>query len=202
MVPPSNDRADAVLSADAQTWEAVAENLSDGMSAFRAGRLRLRRDLHLGIGFLAATAPRDTGAGRLRIRSVEHRRLERFRRPRRALASRRSSCTDSVRRRPRCCRLLVRSPGQTDARSRSTFRASATRPSLCSRAYDPALLRLCGHRPTGRIWNSIGPTSSATAWADGWRSRFDLRAPDRTWRVGVARTLVGVATSAAPGLRT
>lgn len=70
VVPPSNDRADAVLSADAQTWEAVAENLSDGMSAFRAGRLRLRRDLHLGIGFLAATAPRDTGAGRLRIRSV------------------------------------------------------------------------------------------------------------------------------------
>jgi pimeloyl-ACP methyl ester carboxylesterase len=40
------------------------------MAAFRAGRLRVRRDLHLGVGFLAATAP-PGGSGRLRIRSVK-----------------------------------------------------------------------------------------------------------------------------------
>jgi pimeloyl-ACP methyl ester carboxylesterase len=37
------------------------------MAAFRAGRLRVRRDLHLGVGFLAATAgPGETGQLRLR----------------------------------------------------------------------------------------------------------------------------------------
>jgi pimeloyl-ACP methyl ester carboxylesterase len=62
--------ADAILKADADTWAKVAENVGDGMAAFRAGRLRLRRDLHLGVGFLAATAP-NTGRGRLRIARVE-----------------------------------------------------------------------------------------------------------------------------------
>jgi pimeloyl-ACP methyl ester carboxylesterase len=40
------------------------------MNAFRRGRLRIRRNLHLGVGFLAATAP-DTGPGRLRFRRVQ-----------------------------------------------------------------------------------------------------------------------------------
>lgn len=61
---------DAELIADEATWESVASDLRDGMAAFRAGRLRVRRDLHLGIGFLAATAPQG-GAGRLRIRDVD-----------------------------------------------------------------------------------------------------------------------------------
>src|SRR5690349_2731234 len=52
-------RPDAVLSADAATWRALAEDLAGGMDAFRAGRLRVRHDLHLGVGFLAATS----GAG-------------------------------------------------------------------------------------------------------------------------------------------
>jgi pimeloyl-ACP methyl ester carboxylesterase len=59
-----------VLSADAETWSRIAEDVRGGMSAFREGRLRIRRDLHLGVGFLAATALSD-GRGRLRIRSVE-----------------------------------------------------------------------------------------------------------------------------------
>jgi pimeloyl-ACP methyl ester carboxylesterase len=60
---------DAVLTADARTWSEIAEDVRGGMTAFREGRLRIRRDLHLGVGFLAATAlPQD---GRLRIRSVE-----------------------------------------------------------------------------------------------------------------------------------
>jgi len=40
------------------------------MTAFRRGRLTIRRDLHLGVGFLAATS-QLTGPGRLRIRSVD-----------------------------------------------------------------------------------------------------------------------------------
>jgi pimeloyl-ACP methyl ester carboxylesterase len=66
------ERADATLSADAQTWERIADDLAGGMDAFRAGRLRVRRDLHLGVGFLAATAA-TAGEGRLRFRRVETR---------------------------------------------------------------------------------------------------------------------------------
>jgi pimeloyl-ACP methyl ester carboxylesterase len=65
---------DATLSADAETWDQIVDDVRDGMEAFRRGRLRIRRDLHLGVGFLAATAlPRTQtkGEGRLRIRRVE-----------------------------------------------------------------------------------------------------------------------------------
>ena len=51
-------RPDAVLRADAPTWKGLATDLRSGMAAFRAGRLLVRHDLHLGVGFLAATAPR------------------------------------------------------------------------------------------------------------------------------------------------
>ena len=64
-------RADAVLEADARTWARLAEDLAGGMAAFDAGRLRIRRDLHLGVGFLAATAGAGAGpAGALRFRHV------------------------------------------------------------------------------------------------------------------------------------
>jgi pimeloyl-ACP methyl ester carboxylesterase len=65
---------DAMLSADAETWSQIAEDVRGGMQAFRNGRLRVRRDLHLGVGFLAATAlPQSAGdgAGRLRLRHVD-----------------------------------------------------------------------------------------------------------------------------------
>ena len=55
---------------DATSWEEVAADVASGMDAFRRGRLTVRRNLHLGIGFLAAT----TGArdpGRLRFRRVQ-----------------------------------------------------------------------------------------------------------------------------------
>jgi pimeloyl-ACP methyl ester carboxylesterase len=67
-------RVDAELEADRETWEAIAGDLRGGMAAFRAGRLRVRRDLHLGVGFLAATAP-PGGPERLRIRRVRTARL-------------------------------------------------------------------------------------------------------------------------------
>ncbi len=60
----------AVLSADSSTWEEIAENVRGGMEAFRRGRLSIRRDLHLGVGFLAATAL-SQGPGSLRLRQVD-----------------------------------------------------------------------------------------------------------------------------------
>lgn len=69
-VVSSDGHVDAELIADRETWEAIARHLRDGMAAFRAGRLRIRRDLQLGVGFLAATAP-PGGEGRLLIRSVQ-----------------------------------------------------------------------------------------------------------------------------------
>jgi pimeloyl-ACP methyl ester carboxylesterase len=63
------DAPDAVLTADAETWAAIADDASAGLQAFRAGRLRVRRDLHLGVGFLAATAAQGTQG--LRFRRIE-----------------------------------------------------------------------------------------------------------------------------------
>jgi pimeloyl-ACP methyl ester carboxylesterase len=67
--PANGDRPDAALSADAATWERIAADVRGGMDAFRARKLTVRRDLHLGVGFLAATSGmRDEG--RLRFRTV------------------------------------------------------------------------------------------------------------------------------------
>lgn len=65
--------ADALLTADRPAWSSIARDVRGGMAAFQAGRLSVRRDLHLGVGFLAATSG-DTGAGRLRFRMVTTRR--------------------------------------------------------------------------------------------------------------------------------
>ena len=61
---------DALLNADAATWAAIAADLRGGMDAFRKGRLEVRKNLHLGIGYLAATSV-ETAAGRLRFERVE-----------------------------------------------------------------------------------------------------------------------------------
>jgi len=47
---------DSVLSADAATWARIAADIRGGMDAFRAGRLRIRGSLHVGVGLLAATS--------------------------------------------------------------------------------------------------------------------------------------------------
>jgi len=65
----SAGRPDAVLSTDAETWGQLAANLGAGMEHFRSGRLSVRRNLHVGVGFLAATGG-ATGPGRLRFRTV------------------------------------------------------------------------------------------------------------------------------------
>src|SRR5438105_11574854 len=48
-------RPDAEITADASAWGELAANLGSGMDVFRAGRLIVRRNLHIGVGFLAAT---------------------------------------------------------------------------------------------------------------------------------------------------
>ena len=63
------ERPGAELRADLATWRAVADDVRGGMQAFQAGRLAVRRDLHLGVGFLAATSGTGGQAG-LRFRDV------------------------------------------------------------------------------------------------------------------------------------
>jgi pimeloyl-ACP methyl ester carboxylesterase len=72
---PAAGRADATLTADAQAWAAIAKDLGGGMDAFRSGRLTVRRNLHAGVGFLAATSA-QTAPGRLRFAMVATRRAQ------------------------------------------------------------------------------------------------------------------------------
>ena len=53
---PSSAEPDALLCADAATWAKLEHDVRAGMTAFRRGRLSVRRNLHLGVGFLAATS--------------------------------------------------------------------------------------------------------------------------------------------------
>ena len=48
--------ADALLTASPQTWQEMATDVQAGMTAYSTGRLRVRTNLHLGVGFLAATS--------------------------------------------------------------------------------------------------------------------------------------------------
>ena len=61
--------ADCLLTAKPDTWREIASDIRGGMTAFRRGGLHVRRNLHLGIGFLAATSGM-TEPGRLRFDSV------------------------------------------------------------------------------------------------------------------------------------
>jgi pimeloyl-ACP methyl ester carboxylesterase len=65
--------ADATLTADSRTWAAVADDRGGGMRAFRSGRMTVRRNLHVGVGFLAATSG-VSGPGRLRFETIVTRR--------------------------------------------------------------------------------------------------------------------------------
>src|SRR4051794_21568961 len=61
---------DTELTADLATWSKVATDLKGGMQAYRAGKLHVRRNLHLGVGFLAAT--NDSGDhDRLKFRTID-----------------------------------------------------------------------------------------------------------------------------------
>jgi pimeloyl-ACP methyl ester carboxylesterase len=69
LAPAAGSGADAVLTADRATWSRIAADLRSGMEAFRSGRLAIRRNLHLGLGLLAATTG-STDPGRLRFERV------------------------------------------------------------------------------------------------------------------------------------
>ena len=67
--PASSDEPDALLCADPATWAKVASDVRAGMTAFRRDRLSVRRNLHLGVGFLAATSG-NREPGRLEFTSL------------------------------------------------------------------------------------------------------------------------------------
>ncbi len=69
--PRSNGRADASLSADRASWNAIARDVRGGMRAFQRGRLTIRHNLHLGVSFLAATSGMTDDPKRLAFRSVK-----------------------------------------------------------------------------------------------------------------------------------
>jgi pimeloyl-ACP methyl ester carboxylesterase len=68
--PARGGDPDALLTADGDTWDRIADDVASGMEAFRRGRLRVRRNLHLGVGFLAATSG-SRAPGRLRFRRIQ-----------------------------------------------------------------------------------------------------------------------------------
>lgn len=62
-------RPDALIAADARTWKAIVTRPGAALDAYLAGELSVRRNLHVGIGFLAATSG-STAPARLRFRDV------------------------------------------------------------------------------------------------------------------------------------
>ncbi|MFZ0976990.1 MAG: alpha/beta fold hydrolase, partial [Solirubrobacteraceae bacterium] len=68
-VAPLSGRPDATIAADPATWEQIATSAGQALAAYLAGRLSVRRNLHVGVGFLAATSG-STRAARLRFRCV------------------------------------------------------------------------------------------------------------------------------------
>src|SRR5918998_4035635 len=53
---PRNGRADTLIEADERTWRAVARDSASGLQAFGGGKLKMRGNLHVGVGFLSATS--------------------------------------------------------------------------------------------------------------------------------------------------
>jgi pimeloyl-ACP methyl ester carboxylesterase len=72
LLPPGKTvrHPDAILTATAHTWHKLSDEIQSGMNAYREGRLEVRGNLHVGVGFLAATA-RSSGPGRLRFRQLQ-----------------------------------------------------------------------------------------------------------------------------------
>ena len=53
---PANGRADTLIEADEGVWRSLARDAGSGVQAFGTGRLRMRGNLHVGVGFLSATS--------------------------------------------------------------------------------------------------------------------------------------------------
>ena len=179
--PPAAGDADATLTADARTWRAIAEDVRAGMRAYLSGRLEIRRNLHLGVGFLAATSGHEDRRGYASARSRPARRGSR--RWRREAALRSWRCTGSAGRRDRSCRPWRRWRAAI-ASSPRTYRGSAIPTSRWRRPMTPGYFaavvvdlldaldieraHLIGNSLGGRVALEVGcaiPTAP-----DGWRS--------------------------------
>ena len=159
-------RPSELLSADPATWDAIAADVARGMDAFRRGRLRVQHNLHLGVGFLAATAG-SSGPGKFRFRRLR-------------TTSGAYSIIEAGTGAPV---LMLHGLGGTKASFLPTIAALA--PSFRTVAVD-----LLGFGDSRQAWaprtdrisrpaasstcsmssRSSARTSSATAWAAGWRS--------------------------------
>jgi pimeloyl-ACP methyl ester carboxylesterase len=74
LTPANTDKKpDATLTADENTWRKIGDDLRGGMDAYTKGRLKIRQNLHLGVGFLAATSGQKD-PGRLEYHRVKTRR--------------------------------------------------------------------------------------------------------------------------------
>ncbi len=62
----------ATITAPAPTWRRIASDLAGGMKEHAAGRLVVRKNMHIGVGFLAAAGGRRDGKG-LRFARVKTR---------------------------------------------------------------------------------------------------------------------------------
>jgi pimeloyl-ACP methyl ester carboxylesterase len=60
----------ATISAPPATWRRIASDLAGGLAEHSAGRLSVRKNMHIGVGFLAAAGGRRDGAG-LRLSRVK-----------------------------------------------------------------------------------------------------------------------------------
>jgi alpha/beta hydrolase family protein len=65
----ADGRPHAVVTADAATWHAIVAEPHAAIDAYLAGRLSVRHNLHVGVGFLSATSG-TVGPTRMRFRSV------------------------------------------------------------------------------------------------------------------------------------
>ena len=54
--PPRDGRADTLIEADERVWRQLAEDTGAGLQAFGRGKLKMRGNLHVGVGFLSATS--------------------------------------------------------------------------------------------------------------------------------------------------
>ena len=68
--PSDGKDPETLLSADSKTWASIAEDVRGGMDAHRRGKLKVRHNLNLGVGFLAATSE-STEPERLRFDRVK-----------------------------------------------------------------------------------------------------------------------------------
>jgi pimeloyl-ACP methyl ester carboxylesterase len=63
---------DATISAPAPTWRRIASDLAGGLTEHAAGRLKVRKNMHLGVGFIAAVGGRrDKGLSFSRVKTAD-----------------------------------------------------------------------------------------------------------------------------------